>query len=83
MSVDLSNIYKYNRLAEQWMAAFRMTFVVIINKQVIGVGALIHIDQECIKEQTADILKDFPQIAGVMLIYIPDIEGLSRKSLMR
>ncbi|MDD4238952.1 MAG: nucleotidyltransferase domain-containing protein [Desulfotomaculaceae bacterium] len=30
-------------------------------------GALIHIDQECIKEQAANILKDFPQIAGAYL----------------
>lgn len=30
-------------------------------------GALIHIDQDCIKEQTANILKDFPQIAGAYL----------------
>ncbi|OPX83559.1 MAG: hypothetical protein A4E53_04576 [Pelotomaculum sp. PtaB.Bin104] len=30
-------------------------------------GALIHIDQECVREQVADILKEFPQVAGAYL----------------
>lgn len=30
-------------------------------------GALIHIDQECVKKQVANILKDFPQVAGAYL----------------